>query len=287
MMGEIANFLRTSSAVLLGNSRFMSWNLFLALVPLALAYWLFRQPRYSSATLRRPLMFWGVLLLLGATFWANARRVLVRAIYLLQGEAIIYILGAIAITLTLMALDFWLIRPRQQQRYRSPLWWMGVLVFIAFLPNAPYVLTDVIHLYEDIRQNYSVWVLTLAVIPQYFLFILFGFEAYVLSLIQMGDYLKLQGWQKSIWGVELIVHGLCAVGIYLGRFKRFNSWELVTNPDVVIGSVLNDLVARRPLLVMVVTMVAIAILYWLMKLITLAISQKLESDNRLRAAQQE
>src|SRR4029077_10976112 len=34
---------------------------------------------------------------------------------------------------------------------RSPLWWLGVVAFVAFLPNAPYVLTDVIHLQGALR----------------------------------------------------------------------------------------------------------------------------------------
>jgi len=76
------------------------------------------------------------------------------------------------------------------ERRRSSLWWFGFLVFFAFLPNAPYVLTDVIHLIEDIREINSVWMITLVVIPLYLLFILAGFEAYVVSLINFGYYLS-------------------------------------------------------------------------------------------------
>ncbi|MGK7901267.1 MAG: DUF1361 domain-containing protein, partial [Hormoscilla sp.] len=89
-----------------------------------------------------------------------------------------------------LCLSFWLFR---STRSRSLLWWAVCLVFVAFLPNAPYVLTDTIHLIEDIRQNYSVWIVTLVLIPLYTLFILLGFEAYVLSLLNLGNYLKQQG----------------------------------------------------------------------------------------------
>jgi uncharacterized membrane protein len=71
--------------------------------------------------------------------------------------------------------------------------------------------------------------------------------------------------------VELIVHGLSAVGIYLGRFKHFNSWYIITKPDALVISVFNDLTEKRPALVMAVTFVVIAVLYWLMKQITLAV----------------
>lgn len=263
----IAYFLNPAWYALVGNSRFMIWNLFLALVPLALAFWLFRKPR-------SPLVLWGTLLLLGATFLPNLKRVLVYATYLIQGKAAIYIIIAIGIALGLILLDLWQFRRREntKPRHRFIFWWLGLFAFIAFLPNAPYVLTDIIHLYEDVKRDYSVWVLTLAVVPQYLLFMFLGFQAYTLSLVYMGDYMKRQNWDKFVWGAELIVHGLCAVGIYLGRFLRFNSWDIVTIPEVLFNRVIHDLVARGPLLVMAVTFITIASLYCLAKWVTLAIA---------------
>ncbi|MDY6803955.1 MAG: DUF1361 domain-containing protein [Cyanobacteriota bacterium] len=270
----IAYFLNPAWYALVGNSRFMVWNLFLALVPLAIAFWLFRKPR-------SPLVLWGTLLLLGATFLPNIGRVLVYATYLIQGKAAIYIIIAIAITLGLILLDLWQFRrePNSKPRHRFILWWLGLFAFIAFLPNAPYVLTDIIHLYEDVRRDYSVWVLTLAVVPQYLLFMFLGFQAYTLSLVYMGDYMKGQNWDKFVWGAELIVHALCAVGIYLGRFLRFNSWDIVTSPDVLFNRVIDDLVARGPLLVMAVTFITIASLYWLAKWVTLAIAERQQKNH--------
>ena len=142
------------------------------------------------------------------------------------------------------------------------------------MPNAPYVLTDIIHLYRDIRQSSSVWVLTLAVVPQYLLFMFIGFEAYVLSLINLGYYLQRQGKSKLILGTELIIHGLSAIGIYLGRFKRFNSWDIITNPDNLVKSVYNDMQNQGPILVIFTTFIVILSLYWLMKLVTIALLQQ-------------
>jgi uncharacterized membrane protein len=266
---ELIALMSEAWRAILSNIGWMAWNLFLALVPVAISFWLFHRPR--SRSLR-----WGVLLLLGATFVLGVRRYNVghainlmrdvRGIYL--GMDTIYLIGAVALTLVLMGLDIFLLRLRGT---RSLLWWVGFLVFIGFLPNAPYVLTDIIHLYEDIRQNYSVWVTTLALIPQYIVFMVVGFQAYVLSLIYLGDYLKQYGLGKFILWVELIVHGLSAIGIYLGRFQRFNSWHIITQPDALVMSVFNDLTEKRPALVMAVTFLVIAGLYWLMKQITLAV----------------
>jgi uncharacterized membrane protein len=62
---------------------------------------------------------------------------------------------------------------------------------MAFLPNAPYVLTDILHLVDDIRQGYSIWTITLLLVPQYVLFMQLGFEAYVISvLFERSPYLR-------------------------------------------------------------------------------------------------
>lgn len=200
MKAELIALIATVWDVLHSNSRWMTWNLFLAFVPLALSAWLFRR-----------------------------------------------------------------------RRRRSSIWWFGFLVFFAFLPNAPYVLTDVIHLIEDIREINSVWMVTLVVIPVYLLFTLAGFEAYVLSLINLGYYLNRLGRSKWILGVELLTHALCAVGVYLGRFQRFNSWDFITQPDALATSVVEDLVGKRPLVIVAITFMVIAGLYWIMKRVSLGI----------------
>jgi uncharacterized membrane protein len=259
----LISWLTVAGDALQNNSRFMTWNLFLALVPLGLSFWLFYQPR--SLWLR-----WGVPLLIGATFLPNSLRVAEYALYLLRDLGTNYLLWTALFTTVLMALEIGRLQ-RGQGRSHVLFWWIGFATFIAFLPNAPYVLTDVIHLIEDIRQGYSVWIITLALIPQYLVFMILGFEAYVLSLMNLGRYLKRNGWGNWIAIAEIIIHGLSAIGIYIGRFQRFNSWDIVTNPDVLVTRVMTELVGKRPVLVMVVTFVVITILYWICKKLTLGI----------------
>ena len=255
------------------NVRWMSWNLFLGLVPLGLSFWLFRKPRSRW-------LLWGTGFLLGATFLSSTRPVFAYLKHIVQDVGKTYVLGAIAITLALMALDIWVLR---QRGVRSLRWWGGFFWFIAFLPNAPYVLTDIIHLIRQIKEGYSVWIVTLALIPQYLTFMLAGFGAYVLSVMNLGYYLKQQGLSRFILATEITIHALSAIGIYLGRFIRFNTWDILTNPDALVNTVMNDLIGKRPFLVMAVTFVVIAVLYWLMKQVILGISQrfyssKLQSD---------
>jgi len=168
-----------------------------------------------------------------------------------------------------LALSFWLFRRKSQSR--SLLWWVGFLVFIAFLPNAPYLLTDIIHLINAIRDYYSVWIITLVLIPPHLIAILAGFEAYVLSLMNLGHYLKRQGVGKFVVWTELLTHALCAVGVYLGRFPRLNSWDFLTQPEAVVRTALDHLTSKRPVLLMAVTFVIVTVLYWVMKQVTLGL----------------
>lgn len=260
MKTELITWMAEAWRVLQGNFPWMAWNLFLALVPLALSVWLF-----CSKPIRSRL--WWISLFIFATFLPKAPFFLTYVIRFLRENRTNYFVWAVS--LILIVLDVWLIR--ELPRTRSFLWWVGFLIFIAFLPNAPYVLTDVIHLYEDIRANHSVWITTLVLIPEYIIFILVGFEAYVLSLINLGEYLQRHGWGKFTLWAELTLHALSAVGIYLGRFLRFNSWDFVTQPRALVHSVSDDLAAKRPVLVMVLTFVVITGLYWLMKQVSLGI----------------
>ena len=154
---------------------------------------------------------------------------------------------------------------------RTVFWWVGLATFVAFLPNAPYVLTDIIHLVYDIRKGYSIWIISLVLVPQYLLFMALGFEAYVLSVLAFVRYLKRQRWPVGR-AVEFLIHALCAIGIYLGRFRRFNSWDILTRPDAVFSTTIDHLQSDLPLLIIVITFGVLALLYWISKHLTLALA---------------
>ena len=141
-------------------------------------------------------------------------------------------------------LSIWLFRVSLS---RSLLWWLIFFVFVLFLPNAPYILTDSIHLISYIHQGYAKSLILLVLIPQYSIFIFIGFQLYVLSLLNLESYCDKHNLKASILPVELILHFLSAVGIYLGRFLRLNSWDLVTKPDEVFLS-FDNLLHKKPLI---------------------------------------
>ncbi len=168
---------------------------------------------------------------------------------------------------------------RGGRRHRSILWWIGVLTFVAFLPNAPYILTDIIHFISDVQRNRSILTITLVYIPLYLAFLTLGFEAYVLSLLNVRSYLKRCGLARYVFKAEIALHALSAIGIYLGRFLRFNSWQIVTHFDTVISSI-DDLLAKRPLIAIAVTFIIISSLYSLLKPVHLALFSRWKSRSK-------
>jgi uncharacterized membrane protein len=180
-----------------------------------------------------------------------------------------WIIWNLFLALIPLALSFWLYR--RKTKVRSLLWWVAFVVFLAFLPNAPYLLTDVIHLIRATRMGYSVWIIVLIFIPLHLFAILAGFQAYVISVMNQSSYLKRIGAGKFIVWSELITHALCAIGVYMGRFLRFNSWDLVTDPGNVLLVTLDDVTAKKPLLVIFISFIGLTVLYWLTKQVNLGL----------------
>lgn len=161
-------------------------------------------------------------------------------------------------------LSYYLFRPPAT---RNLAWWILLIIFIAFLPNAPYILTDSIHILELSQQNYPVWAIILILIPQYTVFITVGFATYAICLINLDKYLKDIISRQYLVAINAIAHLLCAIGIYIGRFERFNSWDLITKPGEVLLTTGRDLVDLENALSMAIAFVMIWLLSELIKLV--------------------
>ncbi|WP_433654502.1 DUF1361 domain-containing protein [Nocardia sp. CA-128927] len=129
----------------------------------------------------------------------------------------------------LLALLVFRLRRRDRKVSRSPLSWAGAVLFVLFLPNAPYVVTDLVHLRYDIQFLGDRPVVT-TVLPVYGALIASGFLAYYLALAELGRYLDHVGLTRWRTPVTVGLHLLCAVGVFLGRWTRLNSWEPVVQP---------------------------------------------------------
>lgn len=59
------------------------------------------------------------------------------------------------------------------------------------------------------------------------------------------------------WTTVIVSVGLCAIGVVIGRFHRWNSWDLVARPDAVVASTLEWV--RSPLAYVQSTGVGLAV----------------------------
>ena len=144
---------------------------------------------------------------------------------------------------------------------RGVRWWLGVAVFIAFLPNAPYVLSDVIHFFDDVRASRGNHDLRVAfvIVPIYVAFMVIGFGSYVVSLDRVRQFVTRVASARSATIAVVVLHALSSVGVFLGRFWRFNSWDIVTAPDS-LANRLDDLMHRWPIAMTGLTFVSLVVL---------------------------
>jgi uncharacterized membrane protein len=102
--------------------------------------------------------------------------------------------------------------------------WPLALLWLVFFPNAPYIVTDLMHIRTTRPANLWVDVLLLGSAA------LTGLFAGLVSLRWIHEALSLKGSPRLGWALVVGSSLLCGFGVYLGRFQRWNSWDIVTRP---------------------------------------------------------
>lgn len=110
-----------------------------------------------------------------------------------------------------------------------------LLCWLLFLPNAPYIITDLFHFEE--RPPVPYWFDLLLVVSGAWNGVLLG----ITSLMQVERFLKNHIKLKWIMPATIVLITACSYGIYLGRFKRYNSWSVVTNPGNVFHTIISHI----------------------------------------------
>lgn len=110
-----------------------------------------------------------------------------------------------------------------------------LLCWLLFLPNAPYVITDLFHFEE--RPRIPFWFDLLIVISGAWN----GIALCIMSLLQVERFLAKH--IKVKWRIPctIMLITLCSYGIYLGRYKRYNSWNIITNPEDIAHTMLSHI----------------------------------------------
>jgi len=145
--------------------------------------------------------------------------------------------GFLAAVPAAIALALFARTPRPTTPRRGVAWWIGLGAWVLFLPNAPYLLTDVVHMIHDIQRTRSDgW--AYLVVAIYGLLFAFGLASYALSLQLFRRYLHRTVRSIFVAPTILFLHALCVVGIYLGRVLRLNSTDALLAPQRVAESLL-------------------------------------------------
>ena len=109
-----------------------------------------------------------------------------------------------------------------------------VVVWLLFFPNAPYVLTDFIHLSRG--GPTPVWYDALMLSSFAWTALMLGF----VSLYLVQSIIARRAGAAVGWIVVVCALGLASFGVYLGRFARFNSWDVVARPRLVLSVIRQD-----------------------------------------------
>jgi uncharacterized membrane protein len=105
--------------------------------------------------------------------------------------------------------------------------------WLLFLPNAPYMVTDLMHL--NWRTDAPLWFDVIMLFSFAITGILLGFTSLA---IMHGLASRLLG-KIGGWLFVCVSLGLTSFGVYMGRFLRWNSWDLIANPGGVLLDVLH------------------------------------------------
>ena len=99
------------------------------------------------------------------------------------------------------------------------------IVWLLFFPNAPYIVTDFVHLGE-FHDNVPAWCDVMLIAWYAWTGLLLG----VASLRLMQEIVTRAAGSAAGWLLVVVVTALGSIGIYLGRFLGWNSWDVFQAP---------------------------------------------------------
>lgn len=111
-----------------------------------------------------------------------------------------------------------------------------IFAWLLFFPNAPYIFTDLFHLRP--RGTVPFWYDMILIIS----FAVNGWFLGLVSLINIQEYIRKSWSLAKSWVVAISALFLASFGIYLGRFLRWNSWDLLLHPLDLLKDILDRMI---------------------------------------------
>jgi uncharacterized membrane protein len=126
-------------------------------------------------------------------------------------------------------------------RFQTTRWrcFVCASLWLLFIPNSPYLVTDLIHLRP--RSPVPFW-FDIVLVQS---FVLTGLLLGFLSLYLMQQLVTHRYSWRHGWLFAFLVLGLTALGVYLGRFERWNSWDLFVNPIALFADIWDVIIRPR------------------------------------------
>ncbi|GCF07260.1 DUF1361 domain-containing protein [Dictyobacter arantiisoli] len=124
----------------------------------------------------------------------------------------------------------------------SQLWLVILLlcIWFVFFPNSTYLVTEFHHLKEEVN-TVPFWFDTIVILSLALCGVLLG----SFSLLLIHRILDLYLPPILSWPLIVAYFFLSNVGIYIGRFLRFNSWDVLTKPLKLAKNILAELKDRQ------------------------------------------
>lgn len=121
-------------------------------------------------------------------------------------------------------IPFWLSLLLEKVSFSKILTGICLLFWLLFLPNAPYIVTDLLHL--KFRPPVPFWFDLMLIFSFAWTGLLLGFA----SLLKVQQFLSKSFPKFIVTGFTTTAIFLCGFGVYIGRFQRWNSWDIFANP---------------------------------------------------------
>jgi uncharacterized membrane protein len=130
------------------------------------------------------------------------------------------------------------------------------VVWLAFFPNAPYMITDLAHLTVDYQRDLT-W---------HDVIMLFFYAEVSLFNGLVSLYWIHRSWRRIFNRVTsnsflLASLPLAGFGVYLGRVRRMNSWDIIHDPKIILKNLVESAVDRTALVFSMEIGMLLGILY--------------------------
>lgn len=135
----------------------------------------------------------------------------------------------------LALIPFALAKKLFRTKVKTTKWWVGgLLLFLLFLPNTAYIITDIVHFKKALRLYPDLFIVAISAV-QFFWFVFVGYWLFVESY-RCFEHFMVKRYKASIGLLRISMFFLVSVGVFIGRFLRFNSWDLVVSPQTVVAN---------------------------------------------------